>query len=251
MRILIAEDDKVIADALVRALRHGGYAVDHVSSGSEADAALSSRETFDLLILDLGLPTMSGSQVLSRLRSRSSHVPVLILSAADSTESRVRCLDLGADDFLAKPFALDELLARVRALTRRGVGGGPPLVKLGLLAFDRVGRLARVNGRVLDLSSREVEILEVLVQRVGRLVSKVQLVNHLCSWGDELSLNAIEVYMHRLRKKLEGSGARIATLRGLGYCLDGEALTLSSFTEVKVLRSETSMKTRQHDFSEA
>lgn len=226
MRILIAEDDSVIADALVRALRHGGYAVDHVASGSEADAALASTETFDLLILDLGLPVMSGSQVLSRLRSRNSHLPVLILSAADSTESRVRALDLGADDFMAKPFSLDELMARVRALTRRGVGGGPALMKLGLLAFDQVGRTASVNDRVLDLSSREIEILEVLIQRVGRLVSKDQLVGHLCGWGEEVSQNAIEVYMHRLRKKIEGSEVRIVTLRGLGYCLERNVAVL-------------------------
>jgi two-component system, OmpR family, response regulator len=220
MRILIVEDDTVIADGLVRALRYCGYAVDHVASGSEADAALSSTETFDLVILDLCLPNMSGSQVLCRLRARNSHLPVMILSAADSTESRVRCLDLGADDFMAKPFALDELLARTRALTRRGVGGGPTSIRLGLLAFDRVGRIARVNNHVIDLSSREIEILEVLIQRIGRLVSKEQLVGHLCGWGEEVSANAIEVYMHRLRKKLEGSEARITTLRGLGYCLE-------------------------------
>jgi two-component system, OmpR family, response regulator len=222
MRILIVEDDTVIADGLVRALRHGGYAVDHVANGNEADAALSSTESFDLVILDLCLPNMSGSQVLSRLRARNSHLPVMILSAADSTESRVRCLDLGADDFMAKPFALDELLARTRALTRRGVGGGPTSVRLGLLAFDQVGRIARVNDHVIDLSSREIELLEVLIQRIGRLVSKEQLVSHLCGWGEEVSANAIEVYMHRLRKKLEGSETRITTLRGLGYCLEGQ-----------------------------
>ncbi|SAL02842.1 two component transcriptional regulator [Caballeronia calidae] len=231
MRILIAEDDTVIADALVRALRQNGYAVDWVACGSDADTALASVETFDLLILDIGLPKMSGLQVLTRLRNRNSHLPVLILSAAESTESRVRGLDLGADDFVAKPFALDELMARVRALTRRGVGGGPSLVRIGLLAFDTVGRVARVNDHVLALSSREVEILEILIQRIGRLVSKDQLISHLCGWGEDVSPNAIEVYMHRLRNKLKGSGAKVVTLRGLGYCLEADTADIAACTE--------------------
>jgi two-component system OmpR family response regulator len=145
---------------------------------------------------------------------------VLILTAADSVEQRVRGLDLGADDFMAKPFALSELEARVRALVRRANGGGGNLVRLGDLVFDQSGRSATLHGQALELSARETGLLEVLLSRAGRLVSKEQIVDHLCEWGDEVSHNAVEVYMHRLRKKLEGGGIRIATVRGLGYCLE-------------------------------
>jgi two-component system OmpR family response regulator len=219
MRVLLAEDDTVLADGLCRSLRKAGYAVDWVSSGSEADAALAA-QPYDLLILDLGLPRLSGMDVLKRLRARESTVPVLILTAADSVEQRVRGLDLGADDFMAKPFALSELEARVRALVRRANGGGGNLVRLGDLVFDQSGRSATLHGQALELSARETGLLEVLLSRVGRLVSKEQIVDHLCEWGDEVSHNAVEVYMHRLRKKLEGGGIRIATVRGLGYCLE-------------------------------
>ncbi|MET3246704.1 two-component system OmpR family response regulator [Burkholderia sp. OAS925] len=219
MRILIAEDDSILADGLVRSLRQSAYAVDHVKSGVEADTALS-MQSFDLLILDLGLPRMSGLEVLRRLRARNSNLPVLILTAADSVDERVKGLDLGADDYMAKPFALNELEARVRALTRRGAGGGPTIVRHGSLGFDQVGRIAYINDQVIDLSARELGLLEVLLQRIGRLVSKEQLVDHLCEWGEEVSNNAIEVYVHRLRKKIEPSGVRIITVRGLGYCLE-------------------------------
>ncbi|KDP85443.1 MULTISPECIES: response regulator [Cupriavidus] len=219
MRILIAEDDDVLADGLTRSLRHSGYAVDHVASGVEADSALST-QTFDLLILDLGLPRMPGLEVLKRLRTRGAMLPVLILTAADGVDERVKGLDLGADDYMAKPFALSELEARVRALVRRGTGGGATLTHHGPLAFDQVGRIAYLNDQMLDLSAREVGLLEILLTRTGRLVSKEQLVDHLCEWGEEVSNNAIEVYVHRLRKKIEVGGIRIATVRGLGYCLE-------------------------------
>ena len=219
MRVLLAEDDTVLADGLCRSLRRAGYAVDWVTSGSEADSALAA-QPYDLLILDLGLPKMSGMDVLKRVRARESTVPVLILTAADSVEQRVRGLDLGADDFMAKPFALSELEARVRALVRRANGGGSNLMRLGDLVYDQAGRTATLHGQALELSARETGLLEVLLGRVGRLVSKEQIVDHLCEWGDEVSHNAVEVYMHRLRKKLEGAGIRIATVRGLGYCLE-------------------------------
>jgi len=219
MRILIAEDDSILADGLVRSLRQSAYAVDLVNNGVDADTALSV-QSFDLLILDLGLPRMSGLEVLRRLRARNSNLPVLILTAADSVDERVKGLDLGADDYMAKPFALNELEARVRALTRRGAGGGPTVMRHGSLAFDQVGRIAYINEQVIDLSARELGLLEVLLQRIGRLVSKEQLVDHLCEWGEEVSNNAIEVYVHRLRKKIEPSGVRIITVRGLGYCLE-------------------------------
>ncbi|MBI1891633.1 MAG: response regulator transcription factor [Burkholderiales bacterium] len=219
MRILLAEDDTVLADGLTRSLRQAGYATDCVNNGDAADTALSTQD-FDLLILDLGLPKLSGLEVLKRLRARNSRLPVLILTAADSVEQRVKGLDLGADDYMAKPFALSELEARVRALTRRGSGGGPTVVKHGPLTYDQVGRVAYLNDQMLELSARELGLLEVLLQRTGRLVSKDQLVDHLCEWGEEVSNNAIEVYVHRLRKKIEGAGVRIATVRGLGYCLE-------------------------------
>jgi two-component system, OmpR family, response regulator len=219
MRILIAENDQVLADGLLRSLRSSGYAVDQVSSGSQADAALSAH-AFDLLILDLGLPKLHGLEVLRKMRARGSAVPVLILTADDSVEQRVKGLDLGADDYMAKPFELAELEARVRALTRRGMGTASNIIRHGPLSFDASGRVAYINDQLIELSAREIGLLEVLLQRAGRLVSKDQLVERLCEWGDEVSNNAIEVYIHRLRKKIEHGPIRIATVRGLGYCLE-------------------------------
>ena len=219
MRILVAEDDAILADGVTRTLRQSGYAVDWVDNGAEADSALDT-DDFDLLILDIGLPKVSGLDVLKRLRARDSRLPILILTALDGVNDRVRGLDAGADDYLAKPFDLAELEARVRALTRRGMAGGPTLLRHGSLSYDQVGRVARLGGEALELSAREVSLLEIFLQRAGRLVSKDQLVSHLCEWGEEVSANAIEVYVHRLRRKLEPGGVRIVTVRGLGYSLE-------------------------------
>ena len=219
MRILLAEDDAVLADGLIRALRQSGYAVDWVKTGMDADAALAA-QAFDLVILDLGLPKLSGQEVLKRLRARGAGCPVLILTALDGIEDRVKGLDLGADDYLPKPFNLSEMEARVRALIRRGLGGAATLLRHGALTYDLVGRVATVNELPVELSARESSLLEVFLQRSGRLVSKEQLVDHLCEWGEEVSTNAIEVYVHRLRKKLESAGVKIATVRGLGYSLE-------------------------------
>jgi two-component system OmpR family response regulator len=218
LHLLIAEDDPILAEGLVDSLRGAGYAVDRVADGAEADAALATH-SFDLVILDIGLPKLSGLSVLKRLRARKSTVPVLILTVLDAIEDRVRGLDLGADDYLAKPFELPELEARVRALTRRSGHGGQAIVEVGSLSYDPVGRTVLLARQPLELSARELGVLEVLLTRRGRLVSKEQIVDHLCQWGEEVSSNAVEVYVHRLRRKLEASGVSISTLRGLGYCL--------------------------------
>jgi two-component system, OmpR family, response regulator len=218
MHLLLAEDDPVLADGLQRSLRASGYAVDHVATGSDADVALSTK-AFDLVILDLGLPQMSGLDVLKRMRAKRNATPVLILTAADSVEQRVRGLDLGADDYMPKPFALTELEARIRALVRRKLGAHSATIQHGKLMFDQVSRTAFVGDQAIDLSAREVGLLEILIQRSGRLVSKEQLVDHLYEWETEVSHNAIEVYIHRLRKKLEVAELKITTVRGLGYSL--------------------------------
>ncbi len=219
MRILIAEDDPALGYGLQCTLRQSGHAVDWVGNGGEADAALGT-DAFDLLILDISLPKLSGLEVLKRLRARDCRLPVLLLTALDSVTDRVRGLDAGADDYLAKPFQLAELEARVRALARRGMSGATTLIKHGRLSFDQVGRVADLDGERLSLSARELNLLELLLQRPGRLVHKTRCVEHLCEWGEEVSDNAIEVYVHRLRKKLEPGGVKISTVRGVGYCIE-------------------------------
>ena len=219
MRILIAEDDPVLADGLRRTLRQSGYAVDWAKNGGEADAALGAND-FDLLILDVSLPKLSGLEVLRRLRARNSSLPVLMLTALDSVGDRVRGLDAGADDYLAKPVELAALEARAGALARRGPSCISPLIKHGRLTFDQVGRVAELCGKRIELSARELSLLELFLRKAGRLVPKEQLVDHLCEWGEEVSANAIEVYVHRLRKKLGPGGIRISTVRGVGYCLE-------------------------------
>ena len=219
VRILITEDDEALAAALIFALRQAGYAVDHVANGAAADEALKA-DVFGLLILDLGLPKLDGFEVLKRLRRRNTSMPVLILSGREKAEEKVTGLDLGADDYLAKPFSLNELLARVRALLRRGTGVVPPVVTYGGLSFDTVGRTAAVEGRSVTLSLHEAGVLEVLLHRFGRVVSKEQLVEQLYSYDKEVSQNAIEVYVHRVRKKIGGAGVTVRTLYGRGYLLD-------------------------------
>jgi two-component system OmpR family response regulator len=219
MRILIVEDDPVLGDGIERSLAGAGYRVDRVVSGTAGDAALAGQD-YDLAILDLGLPGMDGLEVLRRLRHRGGRAPVLILTARDAVGDRVTGLDLGADDYLVKPFDLAELEARARALLRRGQFGANPQISLGPLVFDSVGRRALVNGSPLELSSREVGVLEVLLARSGRVVAKEHLAERLSRWGEEIGANAIEVYVHRLRRKLEPSGLVIRTIRGLGYLID-------------------------------
>jgi len=218
MRILIAEDDPVLADGLTRSLRSGEYAVDCVTDGMAADHALST-QSYDLVILDLGLPRVDGYEVLKRLRRRSPTPPVLILTARDALPDRVRGLDLGADDYMTKPFELPEREARVRALIRRGMAGGNALFLNGKLSLDTTGRRVTVDGEPLDLSARELGVLEVLMMRAGRVVSKDQLAEKLYGWDEEISENAIEVYIHRVRAKLKPYDITIINRRGLGYTL--------------------------------
>jgi len=219
MRILIVEDDPVLADGLTRTLRASDYAVDCAGDGAEADHVLAAQH-YDLVILDLGLPRLDGFEVLRRLRRRGSRVPVLVLTAHDALEERVKGLDLGADDYLTKPFDLPELEARVRALIRRGQSGGASLLTHGELALDTAGRRATLNGEPLELSARELGVLEVLMLRSGRVVNKEQIGEQLYGWDEEVGANAIEVYVHRLRRKLEPAGVVIRTIRGLGYLLE-------------------------------
>ena len=220
MRILIAEDDEILADGLCHSMRQSGYAVDCVKDGQAAKLILSGEQPFDLVILDLGLPKVDGFSVLRSLRENNCKVPVIILTARDAEGDRVKGLDLGADDYMIKPFSLPELEARVRALIRRGQCGVNPVISCGSLTFDSVGRRAAINGNFLELTTRELSVLETLMLRSGRVVSKEHLLERLYSYSEEASNNAIEVYIHRLRKKIEPAGVTIRTIRGLGYVID-------------------------------
>jgi two-component system, OmpR family, response regulator len=221
MRILLAEDDGFLATGLALALKDSGYQVDHVSNGVEADLALGVTE-YDLMILDLGLPKLDGLEVLRRSRSRGLGLPVLILTARDSLNDRVTGLDVGANDYLTKPFELPELEARVRALLRKDQWSNKLNIACGSLNFDTGTRTASIEGERIDLSAREIAILEILLQNRGRVVSKTKITEHLSSWETEVSFNAIDIAMHRLRKKLEPAGLDIATIRGLGYLIAKE-----------------------------
>jgi len=222
MRILLVEDDPLLADGLARTLRKSGYLVDVAADGRTADQWLTT-ESFDLTVLDLGLPGLDGSEVLQRLRQRKQRTPVLILSARMAMEERVRLLDLGADDYMVKPVALVELEARVRALIRRGQGAPEAIVSLGRLQLDTVGKRAWLNGSALELTAREWAALEFLAGRINRIVSKEQISQALYSWDEEITPNAIEKFISRLRTKLEPAGINIRTVRGLGYFLEKPA----------------------------
>ena len=219
MRILLAEDDELLGDAIAQHLKQSGHAVDWLRDGRAADAALRS-QSFALVVLDLGLPRMGGRTILLQMRDRRDPTPVLIITAQDALADRVAHLDAGADDYLVKPFAFAEFDARFRALVRRSQGFDTNTVALGPLSFDRISRTASVDGGRLDLSAREVGVLETLLGSPGRIAAKEQILDHLCTFDADVSLNAVEVYVHRLRKKLDPTGLRIVTVRGLGYFLD-------------------------------
>jgi len=219
MRILVVEDDSVLAAALTRALNQAAYTVDLVYNGDDANRALAT-DAYDLVILDIALPKVDGLTVLRLLRDRKSRMPVLILSARDALDDRVKGLDLGADDYLTKPFDLPEFEARVRALIRRGQLQATNDLKHGRLRFDLAARRVFHGDQPVDLSARELGVVELLMSRQGRVVTKEQMVDRLFGWGDDVGSNAIEVYVHRVRRKLEPFGIDIRTVRGMGYLLE-------------------------------
>ncbi|BAN35866.1 two component transcriptional regulator, winged helix family [Sulfuricella denitrificans skB26] len=219
MRILLVEDDAVLAHALKQALVQGGAVVDCAVDGEEASRVLED-QTFDVVLLDIGLPKLDGFSVLSQVRARDTSTPILIMTARDSLMDRVRGLDLGADDYLVKPFDLPELEARVRALFRRRHGTSGATLSHGMLEVNLFTRQAFIDGKLFELTLREFGTLEVLLLKVGQVISKEDFTRHLYSWGDEVTENAIEVCMHRLRKKLTPYGIEIRTVRGLGYMLE-------------------------------
>ncbi|MCL6264162.1 response regulator [Craterilacuibacter sp. RT1T] len=219
MRILLAEDNSELAAWLMMVLSSAGHALDHAADGIVASQLLES-EPYMLAILDVGLPRRDGLEVLRRLRRSGSRLPVLMLTAQCGVGERIAGLDLGADDYLGKPFDVDELKARVRALLRRGQVQQSGQLCCGRLQFDVASRCHRIDGNVLALTPREMAVLEVLLYRQGRPVTKDALAEQVAGLCEDISSDAMEVYIHRLRKKLAGSGVRIQTLRGLGYLLD-------------------------------
>jgi DNA-binding response OmpR family regulator len=219
MRILLVDDDVQLSGAIGTALHEEGYVVDPVAS---KNAALASLETvsYDLAVLDIGLPDGTGFEIVQHMRQRGYPLPVLILTARDGVDEKVHGLDLGADDYLVKPIALKELSARVRALIRRGRCGSGPTLRAGTLDLDTVARQAFHQGQPVPLTAREWAALEYFAARPGRIVSKEQLLQTLCGWDSEVTINAIEMIVHRLRGKIEAFGVKIRTVRGLGYMLD-------------------------------
>ena len=209
----------MLADAVARALTQSAHAVDVVSTGADADKALIGTD-YDVVVLDIGLPQLDGLEVLKRLRARRSGVPVLVMTARDTVEERIAGLDLGADDYIIKPFHLTELEARVRALIRRAHAATSPDLVHGHLRLDTAGRRLYVDEQPMDLSARELAVLELLLLRVGKIVTKQQIVDKLYGWEDVSSSNAVEVFIYRLRKKIDASGVNIRTIRGMGYLIE-------------------------------
>ncbi|MEZ5628695.1 MAG: response regulator [Rhodocyclaceae bacterium] len=216
MRILLVEDDAMIGASVQRGLRQGGHAVDWVRDGVAAGLALHDTP-YDLLLLDLGLPKRDGIEVLRELRASGNPLPVLVLTARDAVSERIRGLDAGADDYVLKPFDLDELAARVRALARRGRGAAEPVLSRGALVLDPAAHAVTLDGAPVKLSAREFALLEALFEADGKPLSRARLEERVYGWGEEVESNAIEVHIHALRRKL-GTGW-IRNLRGVGYYL--------------------------------
>jgi two-component system, OmpR family, response regulator len=214
MRVLLVEDDRMIGESLREALRQQGFAVDWVRDGRAADTVLAS-ERFDAVLLDLGLPQRSGLDVLKALRARGDATPVIVLTARDALSDKVTGLDAGADDYLIKPFELDELLARLRAVGRRQAGRTSSVLEVADLKLDPATREVSRGGRAVLLSAREFALLQALLERPGAILSRAQLEDRLYGWGEELESNAISVFVHQLRKKLGDD--LLHTVRGVGY----------------------------------
>jgi two-component system OmpR family response regulator len=219
MKILLVEDDAVLADGLTHVLSQSGYEITCAMAGAQAERCLQAQD-FDLIILDLGLPDRDGGDILRELRARKIPVPVLILTARDEVDDKIRGFEGGADDYLAKPFDLRELEARIRALIRRSYGGFGHAIVVGRLSLDTVNHQILADDKPISLSAREYGVLEALMLQAGRVVSKDRIAQRLSVRSEELGDNAIEVYVHRLRKRIEQSGVRIRTVRGLGYLLE-------------------------------
>jgi two-component system response regulator QseB len=214
MRILLIEDDAMIGKAVRSGLADAGFAVDWVTDGRAAELALAN-DVYDLAVLDLGLPKKDGMAILASMRSMGNAMPVLIASARDAVRDRIAGLEAGADDYVLKPFDLDELVARVRALLRRNAGSGSPLLKFGSLMLDPLRKLVTRGDATVDLSAKEFAVLEALMRRPGAVLSRAQLEESVYGWGDEVGSNAIEVHLHHLRKKL--GATVIKNVRGVGY----------------------------------
>jgi two-component system OmpR family response regulator len=221
MRILVVEDDAAIADAVCATLEGAGHLVDHLANGNAALAALR-EHAFSLVVLDLGLPGLDGTDLLRRIRADGDGVPVLVITARDELDLRIRTLDLGADDYLVKPFSLAELDARVRAVLRRHESQGLARLRLGKLAVDFAGREVLCDGKVLELTPREFSLLEVLAAHPNHVVSREHVIEALCTWSTALSDNGLDISIHRLRRKLDASGVNLRTVRGLGYLLEAD-----------------------------
>lgn len=217
MRILLVEDDELLGDGLRTGLVQYGYAVDWLQDGLSADQALKT-ETFDFVVLDLGLPKMPGITVLQNLRARGLTMPVLILTARESVEDRVKGLDSGADDYLTKPFDLDELCARLRALQRRFSSRAEPLLVHDNIALDPASHTVTFNSETINVSRREFSLLHKLLENSGRVLSREHLTQSLYGWGEDVDSNALEVHIHNLRKKFGQTFIR--TIRGIGYMID-------------------------------
>ncbi len=222
MRVLVVEDDELLGDALQAGLRQAGYAVDWMKDGLSADQALGT-EPYAAVVLDLGLPRLSGLEVLRRLRSRkagTARIPVLILTALDSVDDRIQGLDAGADDYLAKPFDMGELAARLRALVRRAGGSAVPTLEVAGVTLDPAAHQVHYQGLPVELPAKEFAVLHALLLNAGKVLSRAQLGEQLYAWGEEVESNAVEVHIHHLRRKLFPE--LIQTIRGVGYLIPAD-----------------------------
>lgn len=222
MRILLVEDDIMLADSIREGLEKGGLSVDHLAAAEPAESALALTH-YDLAIIDIGLPRMSGLELIRRSRQRGISLPVLVLTARDGLDDRIQGLDLGADDYMVKPFQLPELQARMRALIRRSCSASSSELKAGLIRLDLARHTATMDGNPLDLTGREWEILQQLMLASPNVLTKQKMVESLSAWENEVTTNAVEIYISRLRQKLAESGVEIRTIRGIGYRLDETA----------------------------